>query len=92
MSKSLEALKRLKEETQPNAYTLNHNEEDFKTIKQDLELKEQLEKENNELKDQLSYFKEESENWQSAYEWSQAKNSILKLKIQELEEVLKNEN
>lgn len=105
---SLEALERLKEETQPNAYTLNHNEEDFKTIKQDLERLQQLEiadknnanlvktnvdlvnknlelqKEIKELKDQLSYFKEESENWQSAYEWSQSKNSILKLEKQEL--------
>ena len=26
---SKEALERLKEETQPNAYTLNHNDEDF---------------------------------------------------------------
>jgi predicted RNase H-like nuclease (RuvC/YqgF family) len=54
MNKSLEVLERLKEETQPNAYTLNHNEEDFKTIKQDLERLEQLEKENQELKSKLS--------------------------------------
>lgn len=44
-----------------------------------------------ELKDQIDYFKEEFEGWQSAYEWSQAQNAILKLKLQELEEV-KNEN
>lgn len=39
-----------------------------------------------ELKDQISYLKEDGEEWQSAYEWSQSKNAILKLKIQELEE------
>ena len=48
-----------------------------------------LQKENNELKDQLSQLKEESEDWQSAYEWSQAKNAILKLKNQELKEIIK---
>ena len=44
-----------------------------------------------ELKDQVAYLKEDSKEWQSAYEWSQAQNAILKLKIKELEEV-KNEN
>ncbi len=39
-----------------------------------------------ELKDQLSYLQEELEGYQNLYEWSQSKNSILKLKIQELEE------
>ena len=39
-----------------------------------------------ELKDQIAYLKEDGEEWQSAYEWSQAKNAILKLEIQELEE------
>lgn len=39
-----------------------------------------------ELKDQISYLKEDGKEWQSAYEWSQAQNSILKLKNQELEE------
>lgn len=39
-----------------------------------------------ELKDQVAYFKEEFEGWQSAYEWSQAQNAILKLKNEELEE------
>ena len=87
--------------------------EDYQTIKQDLECKEQLEiadrnnqnlvktnvdlvnknldlqKEIAELKDQLSHLKEESEDWQSAYEWSQAKNAILKLKNQELKEIIK---
>ena len=48
-----------------------------------------LQKENNELKDQLSHLKEESEEWQSAYEWSQAQNAILKLKNQELKEIIK---
>ena len=47
---SKEALERLKEETQPNAYTLNHNDEDFNTIKQDLDRLEKLEKENTKLK------------------------------------------
>lgn len=47
--KSLEALERLKEKTQPNTYTLNHNEEDFNTIKQDLELLEQLKQQRDRL-------------------------------------------
>ena len=42
--KSKEALERLKEETQPNAYTLNHNDEDFAIIEQDLDRLEKLEK------------------------------------------------
>lgn len=42
-----------------------------------------------ELKDQISYLKEDGEEWQSAYEWSQAQNSILKLKNQELKEIIK---
>lgn len=41
---SKEALERLKEETQPNAYTLNHNDEDFAIIEQDLDRLEKLEK------------------------------------------------
>lgn len=41
---SKEALERLKEETQPNAYTLNHNDEDFAIISQDLDRLEKLEK------------------------------------------------
>ena len=61
---------------------------DYNLVKQGLELKEHLEKENNELKDQIAYLKEELEGWQSAYEWSQSKNSILKLKNQELETTL----
>lgn len=48
----------------------------------------ELQKEITELKDQVAYFKEEFEGWQSAYEWSQAQNAILKLKIEEV----KNEN
>lgn len=43
-----------------------------------------------ELKDQISYLKEDGEEWQSAYEWSQAQNAILKLKIQELEKNIEN--
>lgn len=42
--RSKEALERLKEETQPNAYTLNHNDKDFDTIEKDLERLEVLEK------------------------------------------------
>ena len=42
-----------------------------------------------ELKDQISYLKEDSKEWQSAYEWSQSKNSILKLENQELKEIIK---
>jgi signal transduction histidine kinase len=41
-----------------------------------------------ELKDQVAYLKEELEGSQSAYEWIQAKNSILKLENQELREQL----
>ena len=41
---SKEALERLKEETQPNAYTLNHNDKDFETIEQSLDRLEKLEK------------------------------------------------
>lgn len=48
-----------------------------------------LKKEIAELKDQIAYFKEEFEGWQSAYEWSQAQNAILKLKNQELKEIIK---
>lgn len=42
-----------------------------------------------ELKDQVDYFKEDSKEWQSAYEWSQAQNAILKLENQELKEIIK---
>ena len=42
-----------------------------------------------ELKDKIAYLKEDGEEWQSAYEWSQAQNAILKLKIQELKEIIK---
>ena len=42
-----------------------------------------------ELKDKIAYLQEEFEGWQSAYEWSQAQNSILKLKNQELKEIIK---
>lgn len=41
-----------------------------------------------ELKDQIAYLKEELEGSQSLYEWSQSKNSLLKLKNQELEHKL----
>ena len=49
----------------------------------------ELQKEIAELKDQVAYFKEEFEGWQSACEWAEAKNSILKLKNQELKEIIK---
>ena len=48
-----------------------------------------LQKEIAELKDQVAYLKEDGEEWQSAYEWSQAQNSILKLKNKELKEIIK---
>lgn len=51
-----------------------------------------LQKENAELKDQVAYLKEEVEGWQSAYEWSQAQNSILKLKNQELKDKLNSQD
>lgn len=47
-----------------------------------------LQKENAELKDQVAYFKEEFKGWQSAYEWSQSKNAILKLENEELKKEL----
>lgn len=50
-----------------------------------------LQKEIAELKDKVAYLKEEVEGWQNLYYSSQNKNLLLKLKIQELEEV-KNEN
>ena len=121
MSKSLEALERIEtvfhcnKQGKKNCYAhfmspskaIEEYYKDYNIIKQDLERKEQLEKENQELivnknvaqavafdqkreigelKDQIAYLKEDGEEWQSAYEWSQAQNSILKLKNQELEE------
>lgn len=68
----------------------NNSNRDYAT--ENMNLKQQimdLKKEIAELKDQVAYFKEDSKEWQSAYEWSQAQNAILKLKIQELEEVKK---
>ena len=65
----------------------NNSNRDYAT--ENMNLKQQimdLKKEIVELKDQVAYLKEDGEEWQSAYEWSQAQNSILKLKIQELEE------
>ena len=41
-----------------------------------------------ELKDKIAYLQEEVEGWQSAYEWLQSKNSILKLQNQELKDKL----
>ena len=40
---SKETLERLKEETQPNTYTLNHNDEDFAIIEKALDRLEKLE-------------------------------------------------
>ena len=78
----------LKEQLKINETLSNAFEKQaFKVVEEN----EKLKKEIAELKDQVAYFKEEFEGWQSAYEWSQAQNAILKLKIQELEEV-KNEN
>ena len=59
------------------------------TIKQEIERLQQLQKEIAELKDQVDYFKEEFEGWQSACEWAEAKNAILKLENKELKEIIK---
>lgn len=55
------------------------------TIKQDLKHKKQLQKEIAELKDQVTYLKEEVEGWLNLYYSSQNKNLLLKLEKQELE-------
>ena len=68
----------------------NNSNRDYAT--ENINLKQQimdLKKEIAELKDQISYLKEDSKEWQSAYEWSQSKNSILKLENQELKEIIK---
>lgn len=94
MNKSLEALENLvhcKSETKCKECKHKYRctmERDYNTIKQDLERKKQLEKEIAELKDKIDYLQEEFEGWQSAYEWSQAKNAILKLENQELKKVI----
>lgn len=49
------ALERLKEETQPNAYTLNHNDKDFTTIEKALERLEKLEKAIEILKNRIEF-------------------------------------
>ena len=71
----------------------NNSNRDYAT--ENMNLKQQimdLKKEIVELKDQVAYLKEDGEEWQSAYEWSQAQNAILKLKNQELIEQLKLSN
>ena len=42
-----------------------------------------------ELKDKIAYLQEEFEGWQSACEWAEAKNAILKLENKELKEIIK---
>lgn len=93
MSKSLEALERLQEETQPNAYTLNHNDEDFETIKQDLEKLERLEKAIEILKREFQFHIQDNFLWiYDDYFGALETFSLTEEEIKLLKEVLENEN
>ena len=74
---SKEALERLKEETQPNAYTLNHNDEDFAIIEKALDRLEKFAQENASLHTEIASLQSENEIWKKAIENSNKAYDVL---------------
>lgn len=74
---SKDALERLKEETQPNTYTLNHNDEDFAIIEKALERLEKFAHENASLHTEIESLQSENEIWKKAIENSNKAYDVL---------------
>ena len=91
MNKSLEALERLGAERLARGELIRNDskvEAYIQTIKQDLERLEQLEKENIEFANEISYLKEELESGEDLYKMVLGKKQILESQNQELRELV----